>query len=161
MPLGIDFDLHFQRVGFVSGLDHGLSRVLEREQTRDERPEVHTPSGHQANRFVAHVPVAEAAHELDFAHHELVFGIHSQNANRCPANGRLANQVEASPLPVVFPAVAPRMEQFRHALGLRANAGQVRSIVQVASNARQSEILQIVRAAMDLGDDVIDVQRCQ
>ena len=92
---------------------------------------------------------------------ELVFGIHIQNANRCPANGRLANQVEAIFLEVVFPVLAPRMEQFRHSLGLRVNAGQVRSFVQVAINTRQSQILQIVRAAMNLGDDVLEVQSCQ
>ena len=65
------------------------------------------------------------------------------------------------PLEVVPPAVAPRMEQFRHSLGLGVNAGQVRSFVQVAINARQSQILQIVRAAMNPWDDVLNVKRRQ
>jgi hypothetical protein len=42
---------------------------------------------------------------------------------------------------------------------LRVNAGQVRSFVQVAINARQSQVAEIVRAAVDLWDDVLDVER--
>ena len=92
---------------------------------------------------------------------ELVFGIHIQNAYRSPANGRLANQVGSVPFEVVCPVVAPRMEQFRHLLGLRVDACQVRSLMQVAVYAGQSQVFEIVRAAVNLGNDVLDVKRRQ
>ena len=50
------------------------------------------------------------------------------------------------------------MEQLRNPLGLRVNAGQVRSFVQVAIDARQSQVIEIVRAAVNLWDDMLDVK---
>src|ERR1035441_3858000 len=53
------------------------------------------------------------------------------------------------------------MEEPRHSLGLRVNARQVRSFVQVAVDARQSQVVEVVRAAVNLWDDVLDVKRRQ
>ena len=42
----------------------------------------------------------------------MVFGIHIEDADSGPANGRLANQIEAAPFEVFVPALEPRMEYY-------------------------------------------------
>ena len=50
------------------------------------------------------------------------------------------------------------MEQLRNRLGLRVNASPVRSFVQVAIDAHQYQVVEIVRAAVNLWDDMLDVK---
>lgn len=89
---------------------------------------------------------------------ELILGIHVENANRRPANRRLADNVNATPRKVIFPALPSRMEKFRDLIRLRINPRQVRSLVEITVNAGQRQIVQIITAAMESRKDVFDVK---
>ena len=62
---------------------------------------------------------------------------------------------------MVFPPVPPRMKQFGYLIGLGLDAGQVRSFMEIAIDARQGKIVDVIRATVLLGDDVFDVQGSQ
>lgn len=56
------------------------------------------------------------------------------------------------------PIVASRVEQRRDFFGLRVNTGQVGPFVQIAINAGQRKIVEIVSAAVDFGGDMLDME---
>jgi hypothetical protein len=70
-------------------------------------------------------------------------------------------QMNPTPFEVICPTVSPWMEQRGDPIGLRIDAGQIRPLVQVAVNAGQGEVRQVIRAAVDLGHNVLDVQNSQ
>src|SRR3989442_14775992 len=74
---------------------------------------------------------------------------------------RPACEVNATPLKMVLPPMSPRMEQFRHLVGFGVDARQVRAFVQITINAGQSQILQVISAAMNARNDMLDVQGSQ
>ena len=53
------------------------------------------------------------------------------------------------------------MEQGSHEIRLRVKAREVWTFVEIAVNAGEREIVGVVTAAMDFGDDMFDVQRGQ
>src|SRR6516165_645575 len=59
---------------------------------------------------------------------------------------------------MALPPLPPRMIQGHDAAGLRVNAGKIGPLTVVAMMAGQSEIIEPVRAAVLLGDDVFDMK---
>lgn len=53
------------------------------------------------------------------------------------------------------------MKQVCHSICLRINSGQVRPFVQIAVNARKSEILQLITPAVLPGNDVFNMENGQ
>lgn len=53
------------------------------------------------------------------------------------------------------------MKQQSDLLGLRIHAREIGSFMQIAIDARQREIIQAVCPAMSLGNDVLDMKRCE
>jgi len=95
------------------------------------------------------------------AERELILRVHIQDSDGGSADGRLANHIDAAPREVVFPAVAPRMEQFRDLVRLRVNARQVRTFVEIAVDARQGQVGEVIGAAVRPREDVLDVEHGQ
>ena len=62
---------------------------------------------------------------------------------------------------MVFPQMVPRMEKFRNETALRVKTSKVRAFVKIAINAGQRKVFGIVRASVDLWDDVLHVKRSQ
>lgn len=66
--------------------------------------------------------------------------------------------MNAAPLKVRAPTIAPGMEQWCDAAGLRIKSGQIWPFVQIAVNASQSQILRIIRSTVCFGNDVLYVE---
>ncbi len=62
---------------------------------------------------------------------------------------------------MIVPNKTSWVKQFRHCSGSGINSGQVRTFVQVAIDAGQGQVIEVVRAAMNLWDDVFDVKHCK
>jgi len=88
----------------------------------------------------------------------LVLRIHVQDADRRPANGCLAAQIDALPFEVIFPPIVSRMKQLRYFVRHRINARQVRALVKIAVDAGQRQIVLVVTAAVNSRNDVLDVK---
>jgi hypothetical protein len=67
---------------------------------------------------------------------ELFLRIHMQNTDGSSADSRFTAKVEPPPLEVLCPAVLARVEKLCHCATLRINPRKIRSLVQVAINAR-------------------------
>lgn len=59
---------------------------------------------------------------------------------------------------MVGPMLSAGVEQFGQVAGRGIKSGQVRSLVQIAVDARQGEVFQVVASAVDPRDDVLDVE---
>ena len=62
---------------------------------------------------------------------------------------------------MIVPSMKSRVKQFRHCSGSRVNSRQVWTFVQIAIDASQSQIIEVVRAAVNFWDDVLDVKHCE
>jgi hypothetical protein len=91
----------------------------------------------------------------------LLLRIHLQNADTRAANGCFSHDVNAAPSEVVIPAVSSGMEQWGDFAGLRIDAGQVGTFVQIAIDAGKGEIFKIVGASMNPGSDMFDMEGSQ
>ena len=60
-----------------------------------------------------------------------------------------------------IPFVSARMKDFRDLIRDRINSREVRTFMQIAIDAGQSQVFCVVRAAMFFGRDVLDMQRSQ
>lgn len=59
---------------------------------------------------------------------------------------------------MIFPVVVPRVKQFRQCSCCRVDSSQVRTFVQIAIDARQSEVFKVVRATVSFGNYVLDMK---
>jgi hypothetical protein len=84
--------------------------------------------------------------------------INRQHYNRGSANWSLPYYLHALKHKKVFPAVAVWMEQPAHRSRGRIDAGNVRPFVSIAETACQGQIVFSFRAAMLLGDNVINAE---
>jgi hypothetical protein len=89
---------------------------------------------------------------------ELIFRVHVEDPYRSSSNGSLADYVYAAPLEVIFPPLVSRVKQLCDATSLRIDPGQVRAFVKITVDASQSQVVEIVAAAMNPRDDVLDVK---
>lgn len=60
---------------------------------------------------------------------------------------------------MVFPNLQPWIEQWRDGVRLRIDAREVWAFVQIAMVTSQSEVCQIIAAAVLAGDNMLDVER--
>jgi len=50
------------------------------------------------------------------------------------------------------------MKQVRDLAGLRINAREIWTLVQIAVNTGEGQILEVIRSAVNFGDDMFDMQ---
>ena len=55
----------------------------------------------------------------------------------------------------------PRMEKLRNLFGLRINSRQIWTLVQVAIDACQGQVIEVIRAAMSFGDNMFHMKHSQ
>ena len=72
---------------------------------------------------------------------------------------RLAFENGVVPLEMPLPILAARIEESNDLAGSRIDAGQICSLVQVAWDTGICPIFMTIRTVMDLGDDVIELER--
>jgi len=89
---------------------------------------------------------------------ELIFRIHAEDANRSPSHGSLAGKIYAAPLEVIFPPLVSRMKQLGDSPSFGIDSRQVWTLVKIAVNASQGQVVEVVAAAMYPWDDVLDVK---
>jgi hypothetical protein len=89
---------------------------------------------------------------------KLVIRVHVEDVDRRAANSGLTDDGDASPYKMRIPLLSSWMEQLRHFIRVRINTCQIRTFVQVTIDAGQGKVSQLVRAAVFLGDDVLDMQ---
>lgn len=83
--------------------------------------------------------------------------VHREYLHRGPAYRRAAFNPHASKLKVVTPSVTPRMEKAYQFAGCWIDACEIGAFPEIATVASQREVLNIVEAAMLLGDNMLDV----
>ena len=59
---------------------------------------------------------------------------------------------------MLFPTFVARMKQVRDLAGLRINAREIWTLVQIAVNTGEGQILEVIRSAVNFGDDMFDMQ---
>ena len=96
--------------------------------------------------------------EQYFAPDEPIARIHLQKPYRCPTLGGLANNARSVVREVQPPFIMPRMEEARDLSRIRINPGKIGALVAIALRAGESQIFQIIGAAMLTGDDVVDMK---
>ena len=62
---------------------------------------------------------------------------------------------------MVLPPLPPRVEQFGHGTGIRVNAGEIWTFMEVAIDARQTKVVLVIGAAVLARADMLDVERGQ
>ena len=65
------------------------------------------------------------------------------------------------PLEMIFPLLAPRMKQLSQLISFGIEPGQIRSFVKIAINASQGKVVDVIATAVNLGNDVFDMERSQ
>ena len=74
------------------------------------------------------------------------------------ADAGLSDQLRSDPPEMTRPFLSSRIEEPDAPAGLRINASQIRALVSVAREARESQVAEYGSAAVLLGDDVIDLE---
>jgi hypothetical protein len=59
---------------------------------------------------------------------------------------------------MIIPFFSSRMEQCGNLLRFRINSGQVWTLVEIAINASESDIVQVIGATVDFRNDMFDVK---
>ena len=93
-----------------------------------------------------------------FTPDEPVASIHFQKPYRCPTLRRLTDDAGSSIREVILPFIIPRMEKACDLARVGVDAGKIGALVVVALRTGESQIFQLIGAAMLAGDDVIDVK---
>jgi len=88
----------------------------------------------------------------------LIFRVHVEDANRRPSDGRLADNIDAAPLKVIVPTLVSRMKQLGDPTSFGIDPREVWAFVKITVNASQSQVVEIVAAAMNPRDDMLDVK---
>lgn len=85
--------------------------------------------------------------------------IHGEDVHRRSADGRAAEQDGLIPFEMVLPPIPPRVEQSRQLPSGRIDSSDVGSLVIVAREARECEVLEIICVVMFPGDHMVDLKR--
>lgn len=88
----------------------------------------------------------------------MIFRVHVEDANRRPSDGRLADNIDAAPLKVIVPTLMSRMKQLGDPTSFGIDPREVWAFVKITVNASQSQVVEIVAAAMNPRDDMLDVK---
>ena len=91
----------------------------------------------------------------------MVVGIGFEDPDRGATCSRLAAQLDTVPLEVVPPPLTAWMVQRDDRMGLWIDAGKVAALVEIAVDARQSEIAQCVGTTVLFGNNVLNVEQRQ
>ncbi|CAN5900513.1 hypothetical protein BH23GEM7_BH23GEM7_30910 [soil metagenome] len=83
--------------------------------------------------------------------------VHGEQANRGSAARRESLQISPACAEVLLPLVSPGVKERHDLTGEGIDSRQVGSLVQVTAVAGQSQVIEVVRAAVLPGDDVLDV----
>ena len=92
---------------------------------------------------------------------ELSLRVHGKDTYGCPADRGQALDDDASHGEVIGPRIASRVEEDGDLIGLGVDSREIRSLVQVAMVTRQGKVARIIRPAMLLRGDVLDVESGQ
>jgi len=92
---------------------------------------------------------------------ELIFRVHVEDANCRPSDGRLADNINAPPVKVIFPLLVSRMKQLGDSTSFGIDPSQIWTFVKITVDASQSQVVEIVAAAMNQRNDMFDVKCCQ
>ena len=92
------------------------------------------------------------------ANAEAFFGIHVQHADRRPANCGQADKNAPIPCEVFLPRLSARMEKLDDLRGVGIDPGEVRALVQIARDAGEREVCEVITAAVFSRDDVFDLE---
>jgi len=93
-----------------------------------------------------------------FADGDFVGLVHQKHLDGGSTDGGEADGERAVPAKVLGPAVGPWMKEAGHLSGNGVDAGDVWTLVAVASATGQGEIVQVVIAAVLSRQDVLDVE---
>ena len=88
----------------------------------------------------------------------MIFRVHVEDANRRPSDGRLADNIDAAPFKVIVPTLVSRMKQLGDPTSFGIDPREVWAFVKITVNASQSQVVEIVAAAMNPRDDMLDVK---
>ena len=91
----------------------------------------------------------------------MIFRVHVEDANRRPSDGRLADNIYAPPLKMIFPPLVSWMKQLGDSTSFRIDPREVRTFVKITVNASQSQVIGVVAAAMYPWDNMLDVKSGQ
>jgi len=69
--------------------------------------------------------------------------------------------MDFSPLKMLVPFLASGMKQLGNFIRLRIDPCQVSALVQIAINAGESKVIEVIGSAVNLWNDVLDVERRQ
>ena len=69
--------------------------------------------------------------------------------------------MDSLPLEMLFPDLAPGMKQLGDRACFRIDPGEICSFMKIAVDASKGEIIRCITAAMNSGNDVLDVKRGQ
>jgi hypothetical protein len=81
--------------------------------------------------------------------------------NRGPTTRRQTEKHKPPPLKMALPALAPGIAETNNPTREGITAGQIWTLSEVAAVATPSAILRRINAAMLLGENVLDVERCK
>ena len=95
------------------------------------------------------------------AHFNTLPVVHGQQLHGRTASRRSTDDQRALPCEVFRPLVSPWMEQRHKLSAFRIKASNVRSLLEVAKAARQSQIVRFSGTAMLASDDVLDMEACE
>lgn len=101
------------------------------------------------------------AKSADRSQSQLVFRIHIEHDHCGAAHVGLSGQNNTIPRKMLFPLLLTGMKQPSKLTCCRVDAGQIRAFVQIAVDARQSQVVFAVGTAMLCGDDVLDMKSGQ
>ncbi len=59
---------------------------------------------------------------------------------------------------MLFPSMTPGMKQFSNLPRLRVDAGEICPFMKITVNASESQIAQLIAAAMNTRNDMLDVE---
>ena len=62
---------------------------------------------------------------------------------------------------MICPLMASRVEELRDEIRVRVDARQIRALMEIAVDAGEGQIVEVIRAAVTSGNNMLDVQRSQ
>ena len=91
----------------------------------------------------------------------MILRIHIQYANCSPANCGPANKGDSLPLEMIIPVVTPWMKELCQGIRFGIDPSQVSSFVKIAIDTGKGKVVDVIAAAVNLGNDVFYVERGQ
>jgi hypothetical protein len=88
----------------------------------------------------------------------VIVRVHAKHVDRRAADGRPSNNDDAAPLKMIIPAVNAWIEQNCHQTCRRIDAREIRALVEVAVDARESKIIGVACTAVLSRNNVLDME---